>query len=68
MIRVARTAIKAPPIALILGAVLVTNFLISHRTVGSHLYRIFPKLGVSSRVEVARAVERAQRETGDVPG
>ena len=28
----------------------------SHRTVGSHLYRIFPKLGVRSRVELARLV------------
>ena len=26
----------------------------SHRTVGSHLYRIFPKLGLRSRVELAR--------------
>ena len=28
----------------------------SHRTVGSHLYRIFPKLGLRSRVELARIV------------
>jgi DNA-binding NarL/FixJ family response regulator len=28
---------------------------LSHRTVGSHLYRIFPKLGVSSRSQL-RAV------------
>ena len=28
----------------------------SHRTVGSHLYRIFPKLGVRSRVQLARLV------------
>ena len=28
----------------------------SHRTVGSHLYRIFPKLGLRSRVELARLV------------
>jgi ATP/maltotriose-dependent transcriptional regulator MalT len=26
---------------------------LSHRTVGSHLYRIFPKLGISSRSELA---------------
>ena len=25
----------------------------SHRTVGSHLYRVFPKLGVTSRVQLA---------------
>jgi DNA-binding CsgD family transcriptional regulator len=28
----------------------------SHRTVGSHLYRIFPKLNVRSRVELTRLV------------
>jgi len=28
----------------------------SHRTVGSHLYRIFPKLGLRSRVELARLI------------
>ncbi|MDA0180769.1 LuxR C-terminal-related transcriptional regulator [Solirubrobacter phytolaccae] len=28
----------------------------SHRTVGSHLYKIFPKLGITSRAELARAV------------
>jgi DNA-binding CsgD family transcriptional regulator len=28
----------------------------SHRTVGSHLYRIFPKLGLRSRVELARVI------------
>ena len=27
---------------------------LSHRTVGSHLYRMFPKLGVSSRAQLAR--------------
>ncbi|GAA0624180.1 LuxR family transcriptional regulator [Sporichthya brevicatena] len=30
---------------------------LSHRTVGSHLYRIFPKLGVSSRHELRTALE-----------
>jgi DNA-binding CsgD family transcriptional regulator len=29
---------------------------LSHRTVGSHLYRLFPKLGVTSRVELAAAL------------
>lgn len=28
---------------------------LSHRTVGSHLYRIFPKLGIASRAELAAA-------------
>jgi DNA-binding CsgD family transcriptional regulator len=31
---------------------------LSHRTVGSHLYRSFPKLGVRSRAELARALAR----------
>ena len=30
---------------------------VSHRTVGTHLYRIYPKLGVSSRSELAGALE-----------
>lgn len=29
---------------------------ISHRTVGSHLYRIFPKLGITSRAQLAFAL------------
>jgi DNA-binding CsgD family transcriptional regulator len=29
---------------------------LSHRTVGSHLYRIFPKLGISSRVQLSAAL------------
>ena len=29
---------------------------LSHRTVGSHLYRIFPKLGVTSRAQIANAL------------
>jgi ATP/maltotriose-dependent transcriptional regulator MalT len=29
---------------------------ISHRTVGSHLYRIFPKLGIASRVQLPTAM------------
>jgi len=32
---------------------------LSHRTVGSHLYRIFPKLGITSRSEMGRALESA---------
>ena len=34
---------------------------ISPRTIEAHLSTIFRKLGVSSRVELARAVERAER-------
>ncbi|MEU8192888.1 helix-turn-helix transcriptional regulator [Microbispora amethystogenes] len=28
---------------------------VSHRTIGAHLYRIFPKLGITSRAELARS-------------
>jgi len=35
----------------------------SHRTVGSHLYRIFPKLGLRSRVELAALVIERSIET-----
>jgi DNA-binding NarL/FixJ family response regulator len=31
---------------------------LSHRTVGSHLYRLFPKLGVTSRVQLSSVVDR----------
>jgi DNA-binding CsgD family transcriptional regulator len=34
---------------------------LSHRTVGSHLYRIFPKLGITSRAELHMALEGARR-------
>jgi DNA-binding CsgD family transcriptional regulator len=30
---------------------------LSHRTVGSHLYRIFPKLGITSRAQLAAALQ-----------
>lgn len=30
---------------------------LSHRTVGSHLYRIFPKLGITSCAQLARLLE-----------
>ena len=38
----------------------------SHRTVGSHLYRIFPKLGLRSRVELARLVFEQSASATDV--
>lgn len=31
---------------------------LSHRTVGSHLYRAFPKLGITSRAQITAALER----------
>lgn len=39
---------------------------LSHRTVGSHLYRIFPKLGVSTRAQLRSALLTA--DTGLAPG
>jgi DNA-binding NarL/FixJ family response regulator len=30
---------------------------LSHRTVGSHLYRLFPKLGITSRNQLRAALE-----------
>ena len=33
---------------------------LSHRTIGSHLYRLFPKLGVTSRAQLRDALEPAQ--------
>ncbi len=37
---------------------------VSLKTVEAHMRNLFRKLGVSSRVEVARAVERAERDQG----
>ncbi|MFD0327235.1 response regulator transcription factor [Streptacidiphilus monticola] len=34
---------------------------LSHRTVGAHLYRIFPKLGVAARAQLGAALQQAQR-------
>ena len=31
---------------------------LSHRTVGSHLYRLFPKLGITSRAQLVAALAR----------
>jgi len=35
---------------------------ISHRTVGTHLYQLFPKLGVTSRAELRAALDPAARD------
>jgi DNA-binding NarL/FixJ family response regulator len=32
---------------------------LSHRTVGSHLCRLFPKLGITSRAQLVAALARA---------
>jgi DNA-binding NarL/FixJ family response regulator len=36
---------------------------LSDRTVGSHLYRLFPKLGITSRAQLAQALAVA---AGDI--
>ena len=41
---------------------------LSDKTIESHVRNIFMKLGVSSRVDVARAVERERREHAGKPG
>jgi DNA-binding CsgD family transcriptional regulator len=33
---------------------------LSHRTIGSHLYRVFPKLGVTNRAQLRDALSRAR--------
>ena len=45
---------------------IATALFLSPKTVESHLRNVFHKLNVSSRVEVARAVERADRIGGAV--
>ena len=37
------------------GQALVLRFL-SHRTISTHLYRVFPKLGITSRAELTTAL------------
>jgi ATP/maltotriose-dependent transcriptional regulator MalT len=45
---------------------IAARLFVSHRTVGSHLYRLFPKLGISSRWELATALrETAQMQSND---
>ncbi|WP_214318657.1 helix-turn-helix transcriptional regulator [Nonomuraea sediminis] len=36
---------------------------LSHRTVGTHLHRIFPKLGVSSRADLARMLKALEQRS-----
>jgi DNA-binding NarL/FixJ family response regulator len=37
------------------------SLFISHRTVGSHLYRMFPKLGIASRSDLQRLAAEHDR-------
>ena len=41
---------------------------LSHRTVGYHLHRIFPKLGITARAELRNALGQATQVSTDSPG
>jgi DNA-binding CsgD family transcriptional regulator len=41
---------------------------VSHRTVGTHLYRLFPKLGITTRAELSAALGAAGRGEPIPPG
>jgi len=36
---------------------------LSHRTIGSHLYRIFPKLGITTRSQLVAALQSRSAQT-----
>ncbi|MGA8928031.1 MAG: LuxR C-terminal-related transcriptional regulator, partial [Solirubrobacterales bacterium] len=46
---------------------IAAELFLSQKTVESHMHNMFHKVGVSSRVDLARAVERADRTTGSGP-
>ena len=45
---------------------IAAQLFLSEKTIESHIRNVFNKLGASSRVEVARAIERERRENDDV--
>jgi DNA-binding NarL/FixJ family response regulator len=64
--RAARLAVRAGEIARLVvdrktNPEIAGELVLSQKTVESHMRNLFQKLGVSSRTEVARVIERAER-------
>lgn len=43
------------------------DLFISHRTVSAHLYRVFPKLGITARSQLAQALAQARKPVPGTP-